>query len=70
MKGWLWGLGAAVVLAIAGSASGKAGHDFTDAAQSADFLRRVEAFLARHNPAGAAAAGAPAAGVSSPGASR
>jgi len=33
----------------------KAGHNFTDASESVDFLRRVEAFLARHNPAGAAA---------------
>jgi dipeptidyl aminopeptidase/acylaminoacyl peptidase len=30
----------------------KSGHGFTDAAESADWLRRVEAFLARHNPAG------------------
>jgi dipeptidyl aminopeptidase/acylaminoacyl peptidase len=29
------------------------GHDFTDSAEAVDFLRRVEAFLARHNPAGA-----------------
>ena len=30
----------------------KSGHDFTTEEESADFLRRVEAFLARHNPAG------------------
>jgi dipeptidyl aminopeptidase/acylaminoacyl peptidase len=29
----------------------KSGHGFTDAAESADYMRRVEAFLARHNPA-------------------
>jgi len=37
------------------------GHGFTRAQDSIDFLRRLEAFLARHNPAGAApAAAAPA----------
>ena len=29
----------------------KAAHDFTTVSESTDFLRRVEAFLARHNPA-------------------
>lgn len=29
----------------------KSGHGFTDAAESADYMRRVEAFLTRHNPA-------------------
>ena len=29
----------------------KSGHDFGSSADSADFLRRVEAFLAEHNPA-------------------
>lgn len=33
----------------------KAGHSFTTAEERADWLRRVEAFLARHNPAGPAA---------------
>ena len=36
-------------------------HGFTRPQDSADFLRRVEAFLARHNPADAAPAPAPAA---------
>jgi dipeptidyl aminopeptidase/acylaminoacyl peptidase len=39
----------------------KSGHGFTDAVESADWLRRVEAFLARHNPAAPAAAPAAAA---------
>ena len=39
----------------------EAEHGFTRPQDSADFLRRVEAFLARHNPAGAAP---PAAGAS------
>jgi dipeptidyl aminopeptidase/acylaminoacyl peptidase len=30
----------------------KSGHGFNDAGELADYLRRVEAFLARHNPAG------------------
>jgi dipeptidyl aminopeptidase/acylaminoacyl peptidase len=30
----------------------KAGHGFNDAAEATDFYRRVEAFLAAHNPAG------------------
>jgi len=30
----------------------KSGHDFDDAAEREDYLKRVEAFLARHNPAG------------------
>ena len=34
----------------------EAGHDFTRPVDSADFLRRIEAFLARHNPAEAPAA--------------
>ena len=39
----------------------KSAHDFTDASEAVDFLRRVEAFLARHNPAQPApAAGATA----------
>lgn len=43
----------------------EAGHGFTRAQDSVDFLRRLEAFLARHNPAGpvpatAAPAAAPA----------
>ena len=29
----------------------KSGHGFTDAGESTDWMRRVEAFLARHNPA-------------------
>jgi dipeptidyl aminopeptidase/acylaminoacyl peptidase len=36
----------------------EAGHGFTQPQDSADFLRRVEAFLARHNPAGAPPAAA------------
>jgi dipeptidyl aminopeptidase/acylaminoacyl peptidase len=53
----------------------EAGHGFTRPQDSADFLRRLEAFLARHNPAAAApAAPAPAApataGVSNSPASR
>jgi dipeptidyl aminopeptidase/acylaminoacyl peptidase len=39
----------------------KSGHGFTDATESADWMRRVETFLARHNPADAAPAPAPAA---------
>jgi dipeptidyl aminopeptidase/acylaminoacyl peptidase len=40
----------------------EAGHGFTNAVDRADWMRRVEAFLARHNPAGPApAAAAPAA---------
>ena len=39
----------------------EAGHGFTRPQDSADFFRRVEAFLARHNPAGSAPAPAPAA---------
>lgn len=42
----------------------KSAHGFTDASESADYLRRVEAFLARHNPA------APAAAPAAPEASR
>jgi len=44
----------------------KSAHGFTDAVESADFMRRVEAFLSRHNPAGIATAppAAPAGGVS------
>jgi dipeptidyl aminopeptidase/acylaminoacyl peptidase len=38
----------------------KAGHNFSTPEESADFMRRVEAFLARHNPAGGSAPGAPA----------
>ena len=38
----------------------EAGHGFTRPQDSADFLRRVEAFLARHNPAGASPAPTPA----------
>ncbi len=34
----------------------KSGHNFSTAEESADFLRRVEAFLARHNPSGPAQA--------------
>ncbi|HEV2865682.1 MAG TPA: S9 family peptidase [Allosphingosinicella sp.] len=52
----------------------KSGHGFTDAAESADFMRRVEAFLARHNPAAtppaAPAPAASAAGVPISAASR
>jgi dipeptidyl aminopeptidase/acylaminoacyl peptidase len=41
----------------------EAGHGFSRAEDQADFLRRVEAFLARHNPAGPPApAAAPAGG--------
>lgn len=36
----------------------QAGHGFTRPEDAADFLRRVEAFLARHNPAGVPAAAA------------
>jgi dipeptidyl aminopeptidase/acylaminoacyl peptidase len=43
----------------------KSGHGFTDPDESADYLRRVEAFLARHNPAEAPATAAPAAAASS-----
>jgi dipeptidyl aminopeptidase/acylaminoacyl peptidase len=39
----------------------EAGHGFARAQDQADFLRRVEAFLARHNPADAAPAPAPVA---------
>jgi dipeptidyl aminopeptidase/acylaminoacyl peptidase len=41
----------------------KAGHGFSNSSERLDWYRRVEAFLAQHNPAGAApaAAGAPAA---------
>jgi dipeptidyl aminopeptidase/acylaminoacyl peptidase len=43
----------------------KSGHGFTDAQEAADYLRRVEAFLRRHNPAGGPTpAAAPSAGVS------
>jgi dipeptidyl aminopeptidase/acylaminoacyl peptidase len=38
----------------------EAGHGFSRTQDQADFLRRVEAFLARHNPADAAPAPAPA----------
>ena len=38
----------------------RSGHDFASSEESADFLRRVEAFLARHNPAAAPAAAAAA----------
>jgi dipeptidyl aminopeptidase/acylaminoacyl peptidase len=34
----------------------KAGHSFTMSEERADWLRRIEAFLARHNPAGPVAA--------------
>lgn len=34
----------------------KSGHGFTDATEAADYYRRVEAFLAAHNPAGTAPA--------------
>lgn len=37
----------------------EAAHGFSRPQDSADFLRRVEAFLARHNPAGPAPAAAP-----------
>jgi len=36
----------------------KSHHGFTDAAEAADYFRRVEAFLARHNPAEIPAAAA------------
>jgi len=36
----------------------KSGHGFTDVTESADYMRRVEAFLARHNPADPAPAAA------------
>jgi dipeptidyl aminopeptidase/acylaminoacyl peptidase len=39
----------------------EAGHGFSRAQDQADFLRRVEAFLTRHNPADAAPAPVPAA---------
>jgi dipeptidyl aminopeptidase/acylaminoacyl peptidase len=41
----------------------KSAHGFTDQGESADYLRRVEAFLARHNPAGPAPAPAASAPV-------
>lgn len=47
----------------------EAGHGFSRPQDSADFLRRVEAFLARHNPAEVAAPAAPAAPAASPGVS-
>jgi dipeptidyl aminopeptidase/acylaminoacyl peptidase len=37
----------------------KSGHGFSDAGEAADFYRRVEAFLAAHNPATAPPAAAP-----------
>jgi dipeptidyl aminopeptidase/acylaminoacyl peptidase len=43
----------------------KSGHGFTDAGEAADFYRRVEAFLAAHNPADAGPAAAPAAAAGS-----
>jgi dipeptidyl aminopeptidase/acylaminoacyl peptidase len=39
----------------------KSAHGFSDASESADWMRRVEAFLAQHNPAGAPPAAAVAA---------
>ena len=39
----------------------EAAHGFSRPQDSVDFLRRVEAFLARHNPAGPATAPAPSA---------
>jgi dipeptidyl aminopeptidase/acylaminoacyl peptidase len=46
----------------------KSGHDFGQADEREDYLKRVEAFLARHNPAGAPAS--PSGGLSNPAASR
>jgi dipeptidyl aminopeptidase/acylaminoacyl peptidase len=46
----------------------KSGHDFDDADEREDFLKRVEAFLLRHNPPGAAPA--QSAGVPNPKTSR
>jgi dipeptidyl aminopeptidase/acylaminoacyl peptidase len=39
----------------------KSGHGFSDVSESADWMRRVDAFLALHNPAGVAAPAPPAA---------
>ena len=44
----------------------KSGHDFATPEDSADFLRRVEAFLARHNPAATARTAEPAPALPSP----
>jgi dipeptidyl aminopeptidase/acylaminoacyl peptidase len=45
----------------------KSAHGFTDAGEAADFYRRVEAFLAAHNPAGPAPAAAqPAVAAAAP----
>jgi dipeptidyl aminopeptidase/acylaminoacyl peptidase len=44
----------------------EAGHGFSRPQDSVDFLRRVEAFLARHNPAGATPARAPEAASATP----
>jgi dipeptidyl aminopeptidase/acylaminoacyl peptidase len=46
----------------------KSGHDFGEADEREDYLRRVEAFLARHNPAGPQ--GPAGGGLSNPDASR
>ena len=37
----------------------EAGHGFSRPQDNADFLRRLEAFLVRHNPAGPVAASGP-----------
>lgn len=46
----------------------KSGHGFSDAAESADWMRRIEVFLARHNPVASTSSGpattAPEAGSS------
>jgi dipeptidyl aminopeptidase/acylaminoacyl peptidase len=46
----------------------KSGHDFGQADEREDYLKRVEAFLARHNPAAPQAS--PSGGLSNPAASR
>jgi len=49
----------------------RAGHGFSNPEDSIDYLRRVEAFLARHNPAGPPAAGGSASsGLPFPGSAR
>jgi dipeptidyl aminopeptidase/acylaminoacyl peptidase len=41
----------------------KSGHGFSDASESADWMRRIETFLAQHNPAGSSSAAPVAAGL-------
>lgn len=44
----------------------EAGHGFSKPSDSADFMRRIEAFLARHNPSGPAPAAAVASSAPAP----